>query len=199
MYNQPVRCPMSELKDMLALSFLAFKQGKFDEASKFFVSAMGMEGLDTFISEITNNPPVAKNVVNVPNTENTFAPSLSSTDDIDTIVSRVSSIFEANASSLYDLGDYEEEARSSFEDDEDGTVLSSEECCGNAPCKRTASGTCPVYNPEPEEYENKEEEPESDEDFVPVTIQLDELDDNSVVVATGYIKLKPIGHVKLKL
>lgn len=109
---------MNELKDMLALSMLAYKQGQFQNSAKMFVAAMGMEGLDSFIGEITRNAPVGKLIdSDVPTTENTIAPSLAS--DFESLSSIVDTMAaEFSHSSYLDDGEFEDEARSSDLDDQ---------------------------------------------------------------------------------
>lgn len=152
---------MKAIKDMLALSILAYKEGKYDEASRFFVSALNSEGLDSFLSEITRNPPVSKKIdSDVPESENTIAPSLAF-DSLSSVVDQISSYFQSYSSYL-DEGEFEEESRSMFEDMDDPTVCAAEDCCGNPPCERTANGSCPVYGGNPDE--EKQEEIEVDEE-----------------------------------
>ncbi len=114
---------MSELKDTLALSILAYRKGMYEESAKLYSAAMGMDDLDTFLSEITRNAPMSKLIMDVPTTENTMAPSLCSSEDLLLdLVEKISNSMDSMSSVYLDRGEYEEESRASYDDEENGTI-----------------------------------------------------------------------------
>lgn len=175
---------MRNLKDLLALSMIAYKQGKFEESSCLFKEAMDQQGLDTFISEITNNAPINKSVdSSVPENENSIAPSLSfNLPKIVDRVSKYSSKYSNHSNSFLDEGE--------FEDADRFQASSSEECCGNPPCARTENNSCPIYVKDKNEevFEAQDTETVTDnESSLPVEVQNES---NISVSSVGPVKLR---------
>jgi hypothetical protein len=105
---------MDKVKDLILLSALAYKNGQYENAARFFTTAMQSDGLDSFVSFLDKVPTSGALTSTVPDSDNTLAPSLSS--DIYEIVDDVERVFRATASYL-DEGDEIVEA-ASVEDDE---------------------------------------------------------------------------------
>lgn len=113
---------MDKVKDLILLSALAYKNGQYENAARFFTSAMQSDGLESFVSFLDKVPQSAAITdCSVPDSDNTLAPSLSS--DLHEIVEDVERVFRATASYV-DEGDEIVEA-ASVEDDvaEDDFVI----------------------------------------------------------------------------
>lgn len=112
---------MNKARDLLALSIIAYQQGEFEAAAKFFSSAMGSDDLDSFVDHIgISVPRSARNGI-VPPSENTLSPSLASVmddEEMEDIVNIVEARFRAECS-LFDEGDEEVEVRAADDDEED--------------------------------------------------------------------------------
>jgi hypothetical protein len=111
---------MDRCKQLMYLSVLAYKEGQFSNAAKFFTSAMESDGLESFVSFLDPVPQGAAKTMVLDESQNTLSPSLAS------VVDEVESAFRAEASMLEE-GDEVVEASCVDVDDEldDFVIVSS--------------------------------------------------------------------------
>lgn len=86
---------MSDVRNLILLSVLAYREKQFEGAAKLFASAMEHEGLDSFVDYVERMPPVSGMHKSAGESENTLAPSLSSAlDEIEAVFRSESSFIE---------------------------------------------------------------------------------------------------------
>lgn len=108
---------MNDPKKLLVLSILAFKEKQYENAASLFVAAMDSGDLDSLVDFVDTVPPTNGLHDTAGESENTLSPSLSSSEELNTIVDVVEQQFRSESSLIEDGDEVVESLAQDVEDD----------------------------------------------------------------------------------